>query len=557
MRLSTEPTRANGLAVLAAALDAGVDLLDTADAYALDDADRGHSERLIAEAIAGRAVTIVTKGGLTRPGGAWIPDGRAKHLAAAARASRERLGRIDLYLLHAVDPKVPLATSVRALARVKAEGVAAAIGLANVNATQLEAALAIAEISAVEVELNPWHLDALRGGLVALCARRGIQVLAHRPLGGPAGAKRIARDAAIGAIAQRIGATPVQVVLAWLRALGTVPLPGATRIETAVECARIVQLDPDDVAALSARTLSHFHHPSSRRSSDLAQLDQGAFPISPVVTMTVGMPGSGKSTLAAELDGVRLNRDERGGGLADIARAFDRELAAGAPHVILDNTYGTRAQRAAILEIAQRHGARVHAIVLATTLEEAQHNAVARILDRHDRLLEPHELRGGELPPSAQFRYRRAYEPPRLDEGFASLEERSFVRRPHHGAHAGAIVELDGFLWKRRPRSLAELELRPEGLAAIAELQRDRVVGGTTWLTAPEVHAHVAAELGIAIACCTHPAGPPICWCRKPMPGLGLVLARRLDLDLARTIVVGSGPADRGFALRLGCQFTV
>src|SRR5579862_5920978 len=66
MRLSTEPTRTNGLAVLVAALDAGVDLLDTADAYALDDADRGHNERLIAAAIAGRAVTVVTKGGLTR-----------------------------------------------------------------------------------------------------------------------------------------------------------------------------------------------------------------------------------------------------------------------------------------------------------------------------------------------------------------------------------------------------------------------------------------------------------------------------------------------------------
>src|SRR3954463_16515448 len=84
-------------AVIGAALDAGVTLLDTADAYL--------QEEMIGRAIAGRDVRIVTRGGLTRPGGAWVPDGRAKPLAAAARASRERLGRIDVYLLHAVDPK--------------------------------------------------------------------------------------------------------------------------------------------------------------------------------------------------------------------------------------------------------------------------------------------------------------------------------------------------------------------------------------------------------------------------------------------------------------------
>src|SRR5688500_17203817 len=138
MRLSTDKSRddARSLAVLTAALDAGVELLDTADAYALDDHDIGHNERLIAKALAGRrgaGVEIVTKGGLTRPGGAWVPNARARHLEAAARASRERLGvdAIDLYLLHAIDPKVPLATSVRALARLRDDGVARAIGLSN------------------------------------------------------------------------------------------------------------------------------------------------------------------------------------------------------------------------------------------------------------------------------------------------------------------------------------------------------------------------------------------------------------------------------------------
>src|SRR4051812_9235812 len=104
MRLSTDVDRdeARAAAVLDTAIAAGIDVLDTADAYGLRDEDRGHNERLIAAAFAraGRRVRVVTKGGLVRPDGAWVANGRAKHLDAAARASRERLGEIDVYLLH-------------------------------------------------------------------------------------------------------------------------------------------------------------------------------------------------------------------------------------------------------------------------------------------------------------------------------------------------------------------------------------------------------------------------------------------------------------------------
>jgi aryl-alcohol dehydrogenase-like predicted oxidoreductase len=127
MRLSTEPERdeARAHAVIAAAIAGGVELFDSADAYCHDEHDTGHNERLLRDAPG----TLVTKGGLERHGGMWHPNGRARHLAAAARASRDRLRRIDLYLLHAVDPAVPLATSVRALAKLREDGIAAAIGL--------------------------------------------------------------------------------------------------------------------------------------------------------------------------------------------------------------------------------------------------------------------------------------------------------------------------------------------------------------------------------------------------------------------------------------------
>src|SRR5690606_29815203 len=126
----------------------------------------GHNERLLARALAGRRAYVVTKGGLVRPDGAWVPNGRARHLDAAARASRDRLGveAIDLYLLHAVDPQVPIATSVRALAKLREQGVARAVGLSNIGRLQLEQALALARIDAVQGELSLWHLDAVRGG---------------------------------------------------------------------------------------------------------------------------------------------------------------------------------------------------------------------------------------------------------------------------------------------------------------------------------------------------------------------------------------------------------
>ena len=553
MRLSTEADRDDdrSLEVLAAALDAGVTLLDTADAYCLDDTETGHNERLIQCAIAGRSVRVITKGGLVRPGGAWAANGRAKHLAAAARASRERLGAIDVYLLHAIDPKTPLATSVRALARVRDDGIARAIGLSNSSLIQLEEAEAITRIDAVQVELSPWKLDAVRGGLVAACEARGIELYAHRPFGGPAGVKRIAKDPVLAAIADRLDATPHEVVLAWLRSLSSaiIPLPGATRSETARSAARVIELDEAARAELAARFLTiGSSASSSARSGE--------------VVLVTGMPGSGKSTLAAEYAErgyLRLNRDERGGSLIDLARALDDALANGAGRVVLDNTYPSRASRAPVIEIAHRHGLAARCVVLATPNERAQANAVARMLAQHGRLLEPAELaRAGNLGPGAQFRYRREAEPPRADEGFDAIEEVAFTPRPRAGGRPALLVELDAIVWQGRPASADRIVLRDGARDALIAWSRTHAIAGTSWMpgVTPDAFAALIARLtelaGVPIvaAHCAHPPGPPVCWCRKPLPGLALWLAHAHGLDLARSLCVGGGPADKGFALR-------
>lgn len=540
--------------VLITAIDAGVDLIDTADSYGRDAGDVGGAEQRVAAARAARPdarLVVVGKGGLVRRGDAWMPDGRATHLSAAAEASRYRLGAPpDYYLLHAVDPKVPLATSVRALARLQRDGTVGKIGLSNVNRTQLEEALELAEIAAVEVALSPDDVTAVRGGLVSLCAERGILVLAHRPLGGPDGARRIARDPELALIAARHGVTPAETVLAWLRGLApvVVPLPGATRRETAGSAGKVGRIVLDDAA---------------RRELDgryLALIAGGGVTRAPTqdgeVVLVMGMPGAGKTTSVAdhvERGYLRLNRDERGGRLDGLARDLDEALGSGSNFVVLDNTYPTRSSRAPVIAAARRHGVAVRCVWLDTSIEDAQVNAVARQLELYGRLLGPAELGRGArrdptaFAPNAQFRWRRELEPPGRDEGFDTVDVVRFERRPSAGGRRGLIVHLDDAL----------LDAPGFGDALARWYTAGWVIAATAWLPTPQLLARAAdlAVVPIDIATCSHPAGPPVCWCRKPLPGMGLVLARSHGLDLAASVHVGRGPADRGFAARLGMRF--
>src|SRR5437763_7860307 len=187
MRLSTDRDRAEARALrtIAAAAEEGITVFDTARAYGLDAADLGHNERLLARALracgaAGRA-GVVTKGGMTRPGGAWVADRRPRAIRADCEASLTALDGIavDCYLLHAPDPRTPWRTSVRALARLAEEGLVRRVGVANVNRRQLDEALELAPIAAVQVPLSTYDDRALRGGIVDRCAATGVALIAH------------------------------------------------------------------------------------------------------------------------------------------------------------------------------------------------------------------------------------------------------------------------------------------------------------------------------------------------------------------------------------------
>ena len=586
MRLSTAPDRDDerAIEVIRAALDAGARLLDSADAYCHDDRDVGHNERLIARALTGWSgdrtrITVATKGGMRRPNGAWVSDGRAKHLRDACEASRRALAvdTIDLYQLHAVDPRTPIETSVRALARLQEEERIREIGLCNVTVSQIRAAQSIAAIASAQVSLSPLDDENLRNGVAEYCRENGIRLIAYRPLGGER-VKQLARDALLSRIATKHATSNEELALAWLMSFGAgvVPIPGASRVETAMSVSRAlaIELDEEDRLTLDARFSGRLLRVprAERRPRD----DVGG-----EVVIVMGMPGAGKSVVAAELESEgyeRLNRDALGGSLADLAPRLDELLVAGPRRVVLDNTYPTRKSRNEVIETAWQRGVPVRCIWLTTDVANAQINTIRRMLDVHGSLPTPDDIRQRSkkdtryLLPDAQFRYERTLEPPSLDEGFTSLETRAFVREPltNEGQLRALILDFDDVIREAAPvlrpddvaidptRRDTLARYRDDGWLLFVHAWRPQVARNETTLQDVDAcFARTRELLGadVAFACCPHDAGPPVCWCRKPIPGSVLEFASRRGVALARSIVVGASAADRTMAERIGARF--
>ena len=219
--------REEAKATLRRALELGINLIDTADAYGPE-----VSERLIAETLYPypQGLVIATKGGLVRPGpDQWEPDGRPEHLRAALEGSlkRLRLERIDIYQFHRPDPKVPLEDSLGTLAKLQAAGKIRHIGISNVTAEELARARQIVPIVSVQ---NRYNLtDRASEDLVAICEREGLAFIPWFPLA----TGELARPGGpLDRIAQRYQARPSQIALAWLlkRSPAMLPIPGTSTV---------------------------------------------------------------------------------------------------------------------------------------------------------------------------------------------------------------------------------------------------------------------------------------------------------------------------------------
>ena len=233
--------------VLRRAIEIGVTLIDTADAYGPK-----VNEQFIAETLHPypEELVIATKGGLTRPRpGGWENDGRPKYLRAACDGSlrRLKLERIDLYQLHAPDPRVPLEESVGALADLRTEGKIRHIGISNVSVDELRRARRLVPIATVQNRYN--YADRSSEEVLRECERESIIFLPWFPLeaGGSASS-----TGTLARIAARHDASPAQIAVAWLLARSpvTVPIPGTSSIAHLEEniAAQCIRLSPHDLA---------------------------------------------------------------------------------------------------------------------------------------------------------------------------------------------------------------------------------------------------------------------------------------------------------------------
>jgi aryl-alcohol dehydrogenase-like predicted oxidoreductase len=250
MSLDGRPDEERSIRTIHAALDAGVNLIDTADAYARDDRDIGHGERLVAKALKGRRddVIVATKGGLLRSRDqSWPPDGRPEHLRAACEASLRALetDRIDLYQFHRPDPKVPYAESIGTFKELQDEGKVRWVGISNATVAELEEALSIIDVVSVQNQLSLSYTRPIGKGEVQACTDRGIAFLAWSPLGGIGSAESASGVDPVAAATQAHDVSPQQVALAWLLSLGptVIPIPGSSRPETITDSLRAAELE--------------------------------------------------------------------------------------------------------------------------------------------------------------------------------------------------------------------------------------------------------------------------------------------------------------------------
>ena len=267
MPLSIEgrPDRRQAIATVHASLDAGVTIIDTADAYSLGVQEHGHGELLVAEALASYPgptddVLVATKGGHRRPGdGSWTVHGDPAYVKEACEASLKRLGvdAIGLYQYHRPDPSVPWAESVGALADLLDEGKILMAGVSNASVARIDEAQQVlgGRLVSVQNEFSPRFRSS--EGELEHCERLGIAFIPWSPLGGIGNADAIRRDhPAFAEVAAEVGASPQQVTLAWMLAKGSrvIPIPGSSRPETAIAspAAADISLTPEQVSRLDA-----------------------------------------------------------------------------------------------------------------------------------------------------------------------------------------------------------------------------------------------------------------------------------------------------------------
>lgn len=606
LRLGTEdrPAWDDSIALVHRALDAGIRVLDTANTYCLDDKDLHYGERLAVEALnrwsgPREEVKVITKVGLARPKGKWVPAGSAKQLRSAIEGSLKAFGveRLFLVQLHAKDSRVPFEETLAALGQLQREGKITHLGLCNVSPAEIRQAQRHFKVEVVQCELSVMDRAAATSGVVELTKQLGIPFLAYRPLGGYAKVEKLEKNRALAPLVKRHKLPPYELAIAAVLATAehVIPLFGARKLSSLESSLKAlnVALDQQDLETLYAK-VSFAPTPEALAAiaprimpTDLPVLNanEGPSPSSEEVVVLMGIQGAGKSELVEAYEAAgyaRLNRDLLGGKLDDLVPELDRLLAGGARRVVLDNTYPTRISRGPLIDVAHKYRLPVRCRLLATSAADARFNVALRMFKRYGRMLSPDEMKEFTKtdpnlpPPIAMQRWLDSFEPPAVDEGFSVVDEIPFVRRADSGlTEKGLLLDVDGTIRKTKsgelyPREPNDIEILPRRAEKLKEWidrgyqlfmvsnQSGVASNHLTREAADACFARTVELLGLPvaeIAYCPHPAFPAGCFCRKPMPGLGVQLIMKYKLAPEHLVMVGDMDSDEAFARGIGARY--
>ena len=259
LSLQDRPSKEKGLRVLHHTLDLGITLIDTSDAYCLDESEKHHNEKLIAKALQSYAkdtshIVVATKGGFMRPGpGQWVPNGNPDHLRKTIRESFEALGGqkpIPLWQYHTPDPQYKIKDSMKAVKEAQDEGLIQYVGVSNFSVEQIKRAQSVIDIVSVQNQFSPWCRDPEQDGVLQYCEDEKLTFLPWSPLGGWYRFRKLRENSDLKNLASQKQTSPECLVLAWLcsKSPCVVPIPGASRtqsIEDSNHCLDI-SLSPEE-----------------------------------------------------------------------------------------------------------------------------------------------------------------------------------------------------------------------------------------------------------------------------------------------------------------------
>ncbi len=304
------------------------------------------------------------------------------------------------------------------------------------------------------------------------------------------------------------------------------------------------------------------------------------------IVMVLGYPASGKTTLSKKyIDQgyTHLNRDKAGGRVRSLAPKMEAELTAG-KSVVLDNLFAKAETRKPFLDIASRMKVPIRCEWMTTSLEDAQVNALHRMWDRYGKILftndKMKEANSPNIfPVAVLFKYRKEFEKPTTDEGFATILKIPFDRHPPHWLKGDKILwgsaiifDYDGTLRETRgpkkwPEATREVTINLGRAETVRKLAKTNLLLGASNQSAvakglsEEVciacfdHTNKMLKVDIDYVYCPHKVPPVSCYCRKPQSGMGVHLVRKHGLDPAKCVYVGDQTTDKTFARRMGFQY--